>query len=265
VDTTCCADAACGHGLSRFTGGRILSFAIILLPIALAPFGSKAALNQVLAKNRIATDDGRNLSSALKEQLEKKFAARPNAAPAAAAPAGSTPPAPPENVTAPVELPPLPGSVMPPPALPLPGQESNTPPAGVGAVTQAPTDWLVRTPDGLIVAEVIDLLYAAQDNTLRADFEGKKVQLIGQFMPDTGSTGANRFKAVRMFMTCCAADARPIATLVEVEKSPDFKEMDWIKIVGTPSFPLEKGRRISVLKAERIEKTEPVAEDMPPQ
>jgi hypothetical protein len=42
---------------------------------------------------------------------------------------------------------------------------------------------------------VLDLLYAAQDNQLRADFEGKKVQLIGQLMPDkTSNASGRRFK-----------------------------------------------------------------------
>jgi uncharacterized membrane protein YcgQ (UPF0703/DUF1980 family) len=110
---------------------------------------------------------------------------------------------------------------------------------------------------------VLDLLYAAQDNLLRKDFEGQRVELIGQFMPDSSNNaGANRFKAVRMFMTCCAADARPVATLVEAEKLPTFPEMTWVKITGIPSFPVEKGRRISVLKAEKVEKTEPPAEAM---
>jgi uncharacterized membrane protein YcgQ (UPF0703/DUF1980 family) len=63
-----------------------------------------------------------------------------------------------------------------------------------------------------------------------------------------------------MFMYCCAADSRPVATLVEVEKMPDLPEMTWIKIIGTPSFPVENGRRVSVLKAEKVEKTDPPEE-----
>jgi len=35
-----------------------------------------------------------------------------------------------------------------------------------------------------------------------------------------------------------------------------------VKITGSASFPVEKGRRISVLKAEKIEKTEPPSEAM---
>ena len=110
---------------------------------------------------------------------------------------------------------------------------------------------------------MLDLLYAAQDPTLRKDFEGKKVVLIGQLMPDTSKgAGENRFKAVRMFMTCCAADARPVATIVEGAAKPELPEMTWIKITGPATFPIENGRRTAVLKADKVEKTEPPAESM---
>jgi uncharacterized membrane protein YcgQ (UPF0703/DUF1980 family) len=110
---------------------------------------------------------------------------------------------------------------------------------------------------------VLDLLYAAQDNTLRKDFEDKTVVLTGQFMPDkTSGDATKRFKAVRMFMTCCAADARPVATLVEADKAPDLPEMTWVKITAKAQFPVENGRRISVLKAEKVEKTAPPEETM---
>ena len=127
----------------------------------------------------------------------------------------------------------------------------------------SPGDYLQRTPEGHIVAEVLDLLYAAQDTTLRGDFEGKTVELVGQLMPDkSADAGGKRFKAVRMFMTCCAADARPVATLVEAEKLPELPEMTWIKITGTATFPTENGRRTALLKATKVEKSAPPEESM---
>jgi uncharacterized membrane protein YcgQ (UPF0703/DUF1980 family) len=127
----------------------------------------------------------------------------------------------------------------------------------------ATNDYLQRTPEGYIAAEVLDLLYAAQDNALRKDFEGKTVQLIAQLLPDTtNNPNGNRFKAVRMFMTCCAADARPVATIVEAKQLPDVPEMTWIKIIGTSTFPVENGRRTAVLKADMVEKTSPPDETM---
>jgi uncharacterized repeat protein (TIGR03943 family) len=254
VDASCCADAACGHGLSRSKLGRLATFAIILLPIALSPFGSQAALNAVLAKNRTMTDDASLIAGKLKEEQAKRMAARA---------------AQPDDATR------LPGPVAPPPPLPLPSKDGSatveTSPPGqradpshpAAANEQSYSEYLQKTPEGNIMAEVLDLLYAAQDQVLRKDFEGRKIQMIVQYMPDPANpAGPQRFKGVRMFMNCCAADARPIATIMEVEKLPDFPEMTWVKVVGTATFPLEKGRRVSVVSVEKVEKTEPPEESM---
>ena len=190
-DATCCSSGECGHGLSRLASGKVLTFLVLLAPIAVAArFTPREGFSKAFVENR--------------------------------------------------------------------GISTQAPTA-----EKPPSDYLVRTPEGNIVAEVLDLLYAAQDNILRQDFEGKNVELIGQFMPDTSNNpGGNRFKAVRMFMVCCAADSRPVATLVEADRLPDFPEMTWVKITGTPTFPVEKGRRISVLKAAKVEKTRPPEEAM---
>jgi uncharacterized repeat protein (TIGR03943 family) len=146
--------------------------------------------------------------------------------------------------------------------LPLPTNDASAP-AAAASTPPAPQDYLQRTPDGRIIAEVLDLLYAAQDNALRKDFEGKAVELTGQLMPDASNNGnGKRFKAVRMFMTCCAADARPVATLVETDALPNLPEMTWIKVIGTATFPIENGRRIAILKADRVEKSAPPEETM---
>ena len=63
-------------------------------------------------------------------------------------------------------------------------------------------------------------------------------------------------------MTCCAADARPVATLFESDSKIDLPEMGWIKVTGIATFPIENGRRISLIKAERVEKSSPPDESM---
>ncbi len=229
ADANCCSAAECGHGLSRFNSGKILSFLILLLPVTAAAVFSPDGFGKSAMLNRgIITD-----ASALRPQT-----AQTN-----------------KPITA--------------PDLPLPSNEpansnpANTPPTTTTSTPPPPPDYLQRTPDGRIVAEVLDLLYAAQDNALRKDFEDKPVELIGQLMPDaTNNASGKRFKAVRMFMTCCAADARPVATLFEIEKKPEMPEMSWIKVTGTATFPVENGRRIAVLKADRVEKCNPPEESM---
>lgn len=235
LDPECCAAGDCSHPLSRSSTGKILTFAILVLPLLAAAFFSKDEFSKQAVLNRGLIEDATALLPPGQRTIQTN-----------------------------------------PPELPLPQKEGSEATASTATATApAPTagaaepaesstsDYLTRTPEGYIAAEVLDLLYAAQDNTLRKDFEGKTVQLIAQLMPDAASNGkGNRFKAVRMFMTCCAADARPVATVVEVEKLPDMPEMTWIKIVGTSTFPVENGRRTAVLKANAIEKTSPPEESM---
>ena len=228
-DATCCSSGECGHGLSRLVTGKLITFFILLVPIVVAArYSPRDGFSKTFVENRGTATSLEQLGSAAPRPADGKADSRK-----------------PMDLTLPTK------DGSPPPAAAMPAAESK------------PADYLVRTPDGTIVAEVLDLLYAAQDNLLRKDFEGKRVELIGQFMPDSSNNaGGNRFKAVRMFMTCCAADARPVATIAEAEKLPAFPEMTWVKITGTATFPVEKGRRISVLHAEKIEKTEPPSEAM---
>ncbi len=264
----CCADDDCAHPLSRFRVGRLLTFFVLLLPVAFAPFASKAAFLHAISNNRTTVTDGSMLTETSRIRELKRSAAaapaataEPTAAPGleSAGAAGSAASADPASETAASST--SRASLD----LPLPTKD-GAPAAPAPVVTAAepqPSDYLTRTPDGFIVAEVLDLLYAAQDNALRKDFEGKPVQLIGQLMPETSNNATGtRFKAVRMFMTCCAADARPVATVIEAEKLPALPEMTWVKITGIQTFPLENGRRIAVLKADHVEKADPPEESM---
>jgi uncharacterized repeat protein (TIGR03943 family) len=245
ADANCCSAAECGHAFSRRATGKIITFLILLLPITTAAMFSPESYSANAVKNRIAITDASQLgalgsrSSAMKPVDMPLPTKDPNNQPAPQA----------AQTTAPSTQPPAPA------ATPAAAQASQQPPP--------PTDYLQRTPDGHIVAEVLDLLYAAQDNALRKDFDGKAVELIGQIMPDaTNNASGKRFKAVRMFMTCCAADARPVAVLAESEAKPELPEMSWIKITGTATFPVENGRRIAVLKADKVEKCNPPEETM---
>lgn len=243
----CCTDdEACGHPFSRLAAGKWMTFLILVLPMSVTAlvspdgFGKNAMLNRGIITDAAALrlpPPGNRASTE----------AKPAATQPTPAPAGT------ES-----------SSGILPPDLPLPSNNAEgTAPAATTPAAAEPQDYLQRTPEGFIVAEVLDLLYAAQDNALRKDFEGKTVQLIGQLMPDqTNNPTGKRFKAVRMFMTCCAADARPVATLVESDKPTNLEEMSWIKIIGTATFPIENGKRQAVLKAEVIEKTEPPDETM---
>ena len=96
---------------------------------------------------------------------------------------------------------------------------------------------------------------------MRADFENKDVELIGQFMPARANNpGGDRFDLVRMFVICCAADARPVAISVQMDRVQPTAEMSWVKVIGKAVFPVESGRRVPLVLAESVTPCDPPEE-----
>jgi uncharacterized repeat protein (TIGR03943 family) len=258
----CCADATCTHPLSRSRLGRWLTFGILVLPASFAAWLSPDTFSRQAFEQRGITMDatvlGDRRSIAAGSQPAPEVMAKQDLADGPPKPANGIVAADKsakEDVTGAK-------AVAPAPALaPAPTATANG--ATKGDTTDAVPDYLQRTKEGYIVTEVLDLLYSVQDSQLRKDFEGRTVQLIAQIMPDkTSADSTNRFKAVRMFMSCCAADARPVATLVESKTLPEFPEMTWVKVVGTATFPIENGKRTAVIQAVSVEETKPPEEAM---
>jgi len=110
---------------------------------------------------------------------------------------------------------------------------------------------------GAMPVQIIDMLYAVQMPSYREEFEGKEVELTGQYVPlTTGNPKGDRFQAIRMFITCCAADAKPVGVTVQYPRDvKPFKipEMGWVKITGKPVFPMEGGRRTAIIEATKVE------------
>lgn len=213
---------------------QVLAFLILVLPVATAVAVSSDSFGAGVVKNRGLVTDGANLPGGRTATTAPTLAAT---------------------------------------ELALPGQspaDSSNNSDNSSATTLDPSQYLQTTPDGHLIVTVFDLLMAAPDETLRPDFEGRTVELIGQYLPDTrrGNTG-DRFNLVRMYMVCCAADARPIAVAVEPPKNGSAStasdkpaDMAWVKIVGKVSFPVENGARTSVVRAEKITPSDPPAEVM---
>jgi uncharacterized repeat protein (TIGR03943 family) len=107
---------------------------------------------------------------------------------------------------------------------------------------------------GPMPLQVIDMLYAVQMPSYRSEFEGKQVELVGQYVPmTTGNPKGDRFQVIRMFITCCAADAKPVGVTVRYPKPLKVPEMGWVKITGLPTFPVEGGRRTALIEANKVE------------
>lgn len=119
--------------------------------------------------------------------------------------------------------------------------------------------FIPKNDKGQLKLETIDLLYAASEPTMRDDFENKEIEMIGQFMPArTGNPNGDRFNLVRMYVMCCAADARPVA--VAVQSKETFPEMTWLKVTGKATFPVESGKRGALFVADSVKQIDAPAD-----
>lgn len=124
-----------------------------------------------------------------------------------------------------------------------------------------PTTYLAKTPEGRIRAETLDLVLAAQDADLRPDFEDKQVEILGRIlpMPESKQTDVANgdFLVVRVFMLCCAADARPIGVAVRGKLPENFSKSDWAIVRGTARFDKVGRTILPFVEAVEILPTEP--------
>ena len=111
--------------------------------------------------------------------------------------------------------------------------------------------------------EVIDLVFGTQDEGIRRDFEGKEVTIVGQVLPAREmNPDGDRMKLVRMFMVCCAADARPIAVLFRKPATWQAPDMTWVRVSGLATFPVLDGTRTVVIDPAEVEPCDPPDETM---
>jgi len=219
----CCDEAGCGHAFGRMTPARITTFLILLLPICAASAISTDGFSASAMANRGVTTDAGGLKPASKKTVQQ------------------------------IVEPPMPTKDGSQPAIAQTQQPASA----------ASDEYLPKGKSGNVLAQVTDLLYATQDSSLRGDFDGKKIEMIGQLMPDNAnnSTGT-RFKLVRMLMVCCAADARPIAVVVDAGQKPQIEDMSWVRVTGYATFPIEGGRTVAIVKADSVAVTDPPEETM---
>jgi uncharacterized repeat protein (TIGR03943 family) len=118
-----------------------------------------------------------------------------------------------------------------------------------------------RADDGRAKIQLVDLLYATAEPSMREDFENRNIEIVGQFLPArTGNPDGDRFEIVRMFVMCCAADARPVSVAVQSDRPADFPAMTWLKVTGRATFPFENGRRTALVVADSVTEVEAPAE-----
>lgn len=122
-------------------------------------------------------------------------------------------------------------------------------------------EYFTRAADGAIQLEIIDLLYAAQEPALRETFENERVAVVGQYAPATDKNSSD-FDLVRMFVVCCAADARPLGVRVLSTEKPDVPGMAWVRATGVARFVGEGEAVEPRLELEKVEPVDPPADKL---
>lgn len=116
-------------------------------------------------------------------------------------------------------------------------------------------EYFTRGEDGAIQLETMDLLFAATEPSMQEEFDGQRVAIIGQYIPPRGEA-ADGFDLVRMFVVCCAADARPLGIKVVAPEVIQVPRMGWVRITGVAKFPVIDGRVEPLLEMDKIEEIE---------
>jgi uncharacterized repeat protein (TIGR03943 family) len=106
-------------------------------------------------------------------------------------------------------------------------------------------------PNQPVPVEVTDLITLSQSPDQMKAFEGRKVRTVGLFAAQPG----NAPKLVRWIMWCCAADAQPASVELGGKVSGDWKETQYLEVVGTAQFPSTLGHVAPRIEVESIKPT----------
>ena len=112
-----------------------------------------------------------------------------------------------------------------------------------------------QSDKGDFLLDVPQIFYTAGDKELMQVMEGIPIETTAQLMEETMSNAnGQRLKAFRLFIECCAADARPLSIPVDFGKAPpEYTEMGWYKLFGKLHYAEEDGEIIPLINIERIE------------
>lgn len=148
-----------------------------------------------------------------------------------------------------------------------PATPADAPPATAKAENQAQSfgsftlddlkQQVPQSKEGNFILEVPEIYYTGGDIEVQTVLAGQPVETIAQVLPEkVNNEEGRRLRVFRMLVQCCAADARPYSVPVEFEeKAPDYKDMTWVKIVGTMAYEKEGDQTVPVIKARTVEET----------
>ncbi|MBV8143322.1 MAG: TIGR03943 family protein [Verrucomicrobia bacterium] len=236
----CCNEGECVHKNSNSLARSVLAFVVLFVPLAAGVALSKDSYDQRAVLNRGFVNDVSTLAGRTSARVVKT---------------ANDPAIPPQALGADQDE--RASEPLPQDATPTSGSDQANP--AVPSPDDGSSQYLPKAADGNVALEVTDLLYAEAEDSLRKMFSDKTIEVVGQYLP---GSDPKQFKLVRMFIVCCAADARPLAVPVEVSAPANTAEMGWVKVIGKATYP-KIGDRVHVLfKADAVEATDPPAEAM---
>jgi uncharacterized repeat protein (TIGR03943 family) len=244
----CCIEGECVHQNAKSPLRSLLAFGVLFVPLAAGAAFSKDSFERNAVLNRGFVQDITKLPGG--PSVSKMAPAPPSVPPEALGndideSASASQPLPQDNPT-----------VSNPASQPANPADPNVPNA---TTDQSIAQYLPKSADGNVSLDVTDLLYGETEESLRKMFVGKTVEVTGQYLP---GSDAKQFKLVRMFIVCCAADARPLAVPVEVSGPMNATDMGWVKVTGIPTYSQTGERAHVVLKAAKVEPTDPPEDAM---
>jgi uncharacterized membrane protein YcgQ (UPF0703/DUF1980 family) len=159
-----------------------------------------------------------------------------------------------------------------PPSAPTATKAADTPPADK-AKAEADAKWseftmadlermVPKNEAGNFLLDVPQIFYTAGDEELMKVMEGIPIETTAQVMEETlNNPKGTRLKLFRLFVECCAADARPLSVPIDFGKTPPkYESMGWVKIIGKLHYSHETdGAILPVIQVQTMEATaEPV-------
>jgi putative membrane protein len=108
-------------------------------------------------------------------------------------------------------------------------------------------------PNQPVYVEVTDLITLSQSPAQIAAFEGRKVRTVGLFV---AQPGGGTPKLLRWIMWCCAADAVPASVELGGNVSGNWKDTQYLEVVGTAHFPSTLGHVVPRIDVETITPTQ---------
>jgi putative membrane protein len=111
---------------------------------------------------------------------------------------------------------------------------------------------LAADPNQPVPMEVTDLITVSHSPEQIKAFAGRQVRTIGFFIGQPGQPQ----KLVRWIMWCCAADAQPVSVELTGNTAGDWKDTQWLEIIGTAEFPSTLGHIIPTINVTSIKPTQ---------